>query len=256
MALYLSTLSFAFGANVYFYSNTAMEAGGAIYVDKNYNNLRLVDGAYLLPCFYRILRVTTSDWLNISFYNNSATKGRNDIYGEFMHSGGCDTGDDTNRYSIVVPSCNVQTFFHYHANSISSVSSDPVQVCMCNNGHQLCNELYAEIIAYPGETFTLTVVVGADFGVTIGSVHTVFEIPITTVQLKPSSQYVQGMRTIDDGVCSELYYTIFSENTYEIFLLATQQESWNAIVEQQSYSYRYYDEMCSNIENYVKLKLL
>ena len=111
MALYLSTLSFAFGANVYFYSNTAMEAGGAIYVDKNYNNLRLVDGAYLPPCFYRILRVTTSDWLNISFYNNSATKGRNDIYGEFMHSGGCDTGDDTNRYSIVVPSCNVQTFF-------------------------------------------------------------------------------------------------------------------------------------------------
>ena len=51
MALYLSTLSFAFGANVYFYSNTAMEAGGAIYVDKNYKNLPLVDGVYLLPCF-------------------------------------------------------------------------------------------------------------------------------------------------------------------------------------------------------------
>ena len=70
------------------------------------------------------------------------------------------------------------------------MSSDPVQVCMCNNGHQLCNESYAEIIAYPGETFTLTVVVGADFGVTIGSVHTVFENPITTIQLKPSSQYM------------------------------------------------------------------
>ena len=52
-----------------------------------------------------------------------------------------------------------------------------------------------------------------------------YKNPITTVQLKPSSQYIQGIRLIDGGICSELNYTVFSENAYEMLLLTTKQES-------------------------------
>ena len=174
MALYSSTLSFAFGTNVYFYNNTAMETGGAIYVDKKDNNLPPVHRTYLLPCFYQLLHITTSDWLNVTFNNNSATKGGNDIYGEFMHNGGCDAGDGTNGYTFFVLSCLVQIYFHCQPKSTSSVSSDPVRVCTCKSGSQLCNESYADIIVYPGEMFTLSlVIVGADFGATVGSVHAI-----------------------------------------------------------------------------------
>ena len=106
-----------------------------------------------------------------------------------MHSGACDAGDGANGYTVRVLSCGVQTYFHYHPKSASSVSSDPVRVCMCKSGSQLRNESYADVIVYPGEVFTLSlVVVGADFGATVSSVHAVFKNTITTVQLRPSSQ--------------------------------------------------------------------
>ena len=261
MALYSSTVGFAYDASVYFYNNTAMEVGGAIYVNKDDKNLPPIQEYYLQPCFYRLLHATTSDLLNITFYNNSATKGGNDIYGEIMHSGSCDAGVDTTGYTVTVPSCAVQSYFHYHSNTASSVSSDPVRVCICKSGRHLCNESYADIKVYPGEMFSLSlIIVGADFGATVGSVHATFKSVITTVQLKPSSQYVQTIREIDDGVCLKLNYTVFSENAYEMLLLTTKQESWNAIVHQQTHSYSYYDEGCSNdnqvAEKYVSLELL
>ena len=254
MALYSSVVYFAVNAIVYFYNNTAIKVGGAIYV--NNKNFPPVQEMYLRPCFYRLMN---ADLLTITFYNNSAAKGGNDIYGEFMHSGSCDAGDGTNGYTVTVPSCAVQSYFHYHSNTASSVSSEPVRVCRCKSGRHLCNESYADIKVYPGEMFTLSlVIVGADFGATVGSVHAVFENTITTVQLKPSSQYVQGIRIIDDGVCSKLNYTVFSENAYEMLLLTTEQESWNAIVHQQTHSYSYFDKVCSSndAKDYVNLELL
>ena len=50
----------------------------------------------------------------------------------------------------------VQIYFHYHPKTISSVSSDPVRVCMCKSGRHLCHESYADIKVYPGEMFALS----------------------------------------------------------------------------------------------------
>ena len=252
MALYSSTVYFAVNAIVYFYNNTAIKVGGAIYV--NNKNFPPVQEMYLRPCFYRLMN---ADLLTITFYNNSAAKGGNDIYGEFMHSGSCDAGDNTNGYTVTEPSCAVQSYFHYHSNTTSSVSSDPVRVCMCKSGRHLCHESYADIKVYPGEMFALfLVIVGADFGATVGSVHAIFENAITTVQLRPSSQYVQAIRVIDDGVCSKLNYTVFSENAHEMLLLTTKQESWNAIVHEQN-SYKYDKDCATRFPNsYVNLELL
>ena len=104
---------------------------------------------------------------------------------------------------------------------------------------------------FPGETFTLSVVVvGADFGTTFGSVHAIFKDPTTTVQLKPSSQYIQGIRDI--RACSELNYTVFSQNMYEnqlISALTTKQLSWITVEKLQDESrspYHYGDCLCKD----------
>ena len=229
MALYSSTLNIAPNTSVYFYNNTATETGGAIYLG-NEGNTDLPSS--LLPCFYQLLDydydVNSSNWYDISFHNNSATEGGDHIYGALMHSGDCYV-DHAHK---AVASCCVQKYFHYNPKSQSSVSSDPMRVCVCKNGSQQCDESYSNIniTVHPGETLTLSVViVGADFGTSLGSVYAIFENPGTTVQLKPSSQYVQGILTINDvGVCSEVNYTVFSQNKHEVFVLTTKQEPWTS----------------------------
>ena len=271
MALYhFSTMNIARNTSIWFYDNTATETGGAIFVDNNVNSLS--DSSPF--CFYQLLDYCDNanlDWYSITFYNNSATNGGDDIYGEFMHSvecyayqhissgknGGCYPYDHT------VSSCCVQKYFHYDSKSVSSVSSDSIRVCLCKNGGPQCSESNLDIKVYPGETFTLsTAIVGADFGATVGSVHAVFKNPTTTVQLKPSSQYIQGIREIGGGVCSELYYTVFSTSTYETLMLLPRQESWISAeqIQSQSYDYHGLDRDCNitgcNAEYYVRMELL
>lgn len=236
MALYhFSTLNIAHNTSIRLYDNTATESGGAIYLDNNVNSL----SDYSPPCFYQLLNYRDDahlDWYNITFCNNSATNGGDDIYGEFMHSSECYAYQHISSgnggyypYDHIVLSCCVQKYFHYGSKSISSVSSDPLRVCLCKSGGLWCNESTLDKEVYPGETFTLSVaIVGADFGATVGSVHAVFKNPTTTVQLKPSTQYIQGIREIGNGVCSELNYAVFSMNTYEILMLTTRQESWRS----------------------------
>ena len=256
MALYSSTLNIAPNTTVYFYNNTATETGGAIYVDNDVN-IFTPRYKYSIPCFYQLLDydvVNSSNWYNVSLYNNSATKGGNHIYGAFMHSSDCDIAP-------LVPSCCAQKYFHYDPKLMSSVSSDPTRVCICKSGSPQCNETYPiNIKVHPGETFTLPVaVVGADLGTTFGSVYAIFKSAITTVQLKPSSQYIQGIHNISDGVCSELNYTVFSPNKYEIVALTTKQESWITAEQLLDLSQRYYDDgSCSQCgaEDHVSIGLV
>ena len=257
MALYSSTLNIASNTTVYFYNNRATETGRAIYVDNDSNQLKFSTPDFQ-PCFYQLPDYDdkTSTWYNISFHNNSATKGGDHIYGAFMHSGDCYVAlGDRYDYDGIIPSYCAQKYFHYEPKSSSSVSSDPIRVCTCKSGSQQCSDIHS-IEVHPGETFTLSVVVvGADLGTTFGSVHARFN-STTTVQLKPSSQYIQGIRDI--RVCSELNYTIFSQNMYEILALTTKQLSWITIKKLSSI---FYEDDCfcresSCAKDYVSANLL
>ena len=251
MTLYSSTLNIAPNTSVYFYNNTATETGGAIYVD--YDGHQFPSPYYLL-CFYRLLDYEAdSNWYNIIFCNNSATMGGDHVYGALMHSSNCYIALPSQD-----PSCCAQKYFHYEPKSMSSVSSDPTRVCICKNGSQQCNDIHLDINVYPGEIFTLPIViVGADFGTTFGSVHAVFKNPTAAVQLKPSSQYIQGIRQISDGICSEVNYTVYSKNTHEILLLTTKHETWR-LAKQCNDSYNFDNKLCSSClaNDYASVPLL
>ena len=111
MVLYSSTLNIAPNTTVYFYNNTATEAGGAIYVDNDGITGFPVADSTFLPCFYQLLDydVNSPHWYNISFHNNSATKGGDHIYGALMHSGVCFVDPSAHK---VVPGCCAQKYFH------------------------------------------------------------------------------------------------------------------------------------------------
>ena len=74
MALYSSTLNIASNAIVYFYNNSAMETGGAIYVTNYHNNKVQLTG--YTPCFYQLLDYNEGSWYDIQFRDNSSQEWR------------------------------------------------------------------------------------------------------------------------------------------------------------------------------------
>ena len=105
--LHQSMITVATGANLTFVNNTAVDKGGAIYVDPG---LMLRDYRNVDDSVYRC-RLLKTDNVTLSFANNSATNGGDDVYGASLQV------------------CNVENYVP----SISSVSSDPLRVCMCES---------------------------------------------------------------------------------------------------------------------------
>ena len=108
-AIYLrqSTIDVANEANLDFINNTAGDKGGALYVDPG---VMLHDSSAYFPCFLQNFAHYAAHG-TLSFTNNSATNGGDDVYGGSLQA------------------CNVKNYVY----GISSVSSDPLRVCMCES---------------------------------------------------------------------------------------------------------------------------
>ena len=222
MALYSSNLVIDSNTTINFTNNKATDTGGAIYVAEK----KVDDQAYkYIPCFYRLMNYDNeSNWYDIRFENNTATNGGNDIYGTSMNSCQC--------YVVykrpVLPSyCVHKQFFSYHPNSISSISSDPIRVCLCNNSQPQCDTLELQNFeVHPGEPFSLSaVIVGADLGTTLGAIYAVLEDHSSSVVLEPSTHVILNIT----AVCMELNYTIYSEEKYQALYLTVKPQSFKTV---------------------------
>jgi predicted outer membrane repeat protein len=198
MALYSSTLNIARDTSVYFYNNTAIEVGGAIYVaseDSNYYSVESTLNYLYMSCFYQLLDFNEHQTYNMRFVDNSATKGGDNIilYGEVMHGGTCYVAEiGFSVWPTTVSTYCVQNLYVHLPKSISSVSSDPTRICMCVNDQPQCHIQSYDIAVHPGEAFKLpAVIVGADLGTTVGPVYALVDSPREAVALKPASQYIQ-----------------------------------------------------------------
>ena len=98
---------------------------------------------------------------DISFINNSAGYGGDDIYGASNY-----TCWKENQCKLNVTIVN--------PGGISSVSSDPLGVCICDSPPH-CGEFIITGKVHPGETFTvLALLVGWEYGTTTGVVYADF----------------------------------------------------------------------------------
>ena len=168
MVLHSSTLYIDRNANVSFINNRAANVGGAIFIDSG-SIMRPDSDFTRFPCFYQILHPFDSNYsFELSFTNNSARSGGNDIYGASLR-GNCQESINSSFDS------NAYKQFHYNTYSLSPVSGSPSRVCICENDIPQCNDtlrVFMSRSVFPGETITLSIaVVGGDFGTTIGKVY-------------------------------------------------------------------------------------
>ena len=109
--------------------------------------------------------------------------------------------------------------------SLSSVSSGPKRVCLCDsNGYPQCATLSKIFVnglkVYSGEPFNLSlVVVGHDFGVTTGAITANFIL--NDKQSRPKLDQHQYHQWLSGTQCSNVTYTIISTNEYENLYLQT-----------------------------------
>jgi hypothetical protein len=213
MALYSSTLYLLDGLNVSFINNSAQQTGGAVHIEPDMTS-------YASPnCFYstynRKYLCYESNCKGITFYyfENIAQLGGDNIYGTSLDL--CYITNDWYSVSNIFSSDG----------GMSSVSSDPTQVCLCDSdGQPQCNNMTDTLTSKsvrPGETFTIpAVIVGGDYGTTTGTAHASFTTTSlsSTPVLEGDQQYSQWIGNV--SVCTDLKYTVYSNHTGQQFTMS------------------------------------
>ena len=147
-----------------FINNTAINLGGAVYVDPDRFEFTSQDDYYYLlytNCLYDTNSANTEQYFN--FVNNVAQIAGNNIYGASV--------EWCSRSVVLISPKN---------SSLSSVSGNPLRVCRCDEiPKPLCRNIshsHFSLSYYPGETITISVlIVGGDWGATQGTVYARFQ---------------------------------------------------------------------------------
>jgi len=201
-------------------SNNATEYGGAVYVEDSNPLL------YCLPlpmlCFFQVygtvephdyfpsfgaLRAAIRTSLNIHsyFYNNHAGISGSAVYGgsidkcivtvEFEYSG------SYTAYSTGIDLLNMEM-----QQELNSISSDPLQVCMCEDGIPNCSTLEITRQVYPGELLHFSVVAT---GQRDGVVPAVVRAYFAEIHGNTSLAQFQDTQIVKID-CTDLYYQMRS----------------------------------------------
>ena len=207
--LYESFLYLAMNSSTSFSKNHAQEVGGAIYL-KQHTNIQS-DRYHFPPCFYQITSDSLMDSpeLNLNFKSNFASGGGDDIYGGSLY-------DRCRLFNSHSGFANSLRIFHFQDKTLSSVTSDPTRVCLCDDqGTPQCANMeyiYRELPPrYPGEVFTVSaIVVGYDFGTVPGVVFS----ELVGNNENPSIGQNQRIQEIKNHrTCTKLNFSIESQIT-------------------------------------------
>ena len=166
-------------ANVVFKNNNATEFGGALFVDNA--DLYISSEGYNSFCFYFVEQVDSN--YSVEFIGNEAKSGGDHIYGAAMKTS-CTAAFRDNSCAEIF-NCGQESYeiltqgkfkFENPTMTLSAISGSPTRVCVCNSdGQPQCTDVKSilyELSLYPGEHFAIPVViVGGDFGTTIGTVY-------------------------------------------------------------------------------------
>ena len=218
---------------ILFLNNHAQQAGGGIHVEWEHSPLYSIY-CFLQPDFDVLLNNTLADMdVQIVFENNTAGYAGTALYGGYIDQ--CLMINSAN----VIPNRNVSRFIYVtnmvgyskevfdavfdlnNDTKLSVISSDPVGVCICNQGVPQCDQKIEHNSTFPGSTYKVSVVVvGQREGVVPGIVHATLSIDY------PSSFHsfdeLQTSQSVGNG-CTMLKYTIFSSNELENITLTVDQ---------------------------------
>ena len=214
MNVYRSLMYFELSTNITFINNRATDVGGAIYYEGDRSSFGNMEGngidnkCFFQLAFENIMPCNITNHL-VYFINNSAQSGGDNIYG-----------------GSIFEQCFISTAYMYNwtarnrifyfdntsISSLSSVSSDPLRVCLCENGVPKCAN-YSYIVQErrytSGEKFNLSVVItGSDFGTVSGGVYATFASSDNSML-----GHGQNLQRVEySNNCSEVEYSVHSRN--------------------------------------------
>ena len=255
-ALYVQDSNILFEGNITFFNNTGYDGGamvisGQSYVDhaENYqlnttvnftgNHAYHTGGAILITtgkdvgfpeCFLKSCN------LHLNFHNNTAVQGGDDIYGGYLDQAtncnknqSCTKSSDLTCFGEEAFSCikMVHMISNFTNQSLSSITSDPTRVCLCNtSGVPDClNVLSGGIAVYPGQTFPLSaVVVGQTFGRTTGSIcPQILDSNNTFNSIAFMYSNSSVCQIVSQHSCQQLNLKVSSNRKKEVLVLTTSQ---------------------------------
>ena len=206
-----STLFILPNTTVYWENNHA-SLGGAIYVENANFLSHCLSAIYLLRkvCFFQLPGQNLSNGIDVQlfFKNNSADDAGSVLYGGAIDNCKLTHGLDSHSSGEVFDMI-VHTDNDTEDNTTSTISSDPLKICPCENNHPDCSKSWYKFprTVYPGETFQVSVVaVGQRDGTVPSTVRSAInnrQYPGTNLQ---GSQYLQQA----NNTCTKLNYTVFS----------------------------------------------
>ena len=206
-------------SHIYFLNNHAVNIGGVFYIASDSMYLFQAYNGWFYPRNTCFLNIEGSRFQSrFTFANNSAGIG-----GDILYGGQVAFGLD-GKWNCLESFKNISNISQ---NGLSVVSSDPLQVCLCNGtGQPDCPVLvdHKPRTVYPGQTINISaVVVGQNFGTVAGLAYAQFMQRGSLLQLKPE----QKVQSVTQHNCSNLSYTIFSQGEVsEAVLVLTAQDSY------------------------------
>ena len=205
-----STFSILRNTTVYWENNHAT-LGGAIYVE-NTSPFSVCTSATVLlreECFFQLPGQNLSNGVDVQlvFKNNSADDAGSVLYGgevdNCILTHGLDSYSSGKVFDMIAHSNETDY------NTMSNISSDPFQICPCENNLPDCSKSEYNFLrtVYPGETFQVSV---AAVGQRYGTVASRVRSTINTIQ-HPSTN-LQGSQLLQqaNNTCTKLNYTVFS----------------------------------------------
>ena len=233
LGLTSSYLNISRDANVTFSQNHATGKGGAIFVN---NPTEIYKVLPYSNCFYNLFDYDENASYSLMFTENLADKGGSHIFGASLKSS-CTAAMNE---SVPVPSHTVISLgkvFQFRNPELSdnpihsAISASPARICLCDEDDmpQCVNEtkiFMSNITHIPGERFSLSVVlVGGDFGATIGIVQANLQSPHHNYP-SCSEEFPSGHEEVEECYqlvfkmnCTKVNYTIFSKNPNEMLSL-------------------------------------
>ena len=263
-AIYMSRsiIGLQSGTHVSFVKNMATQVGGAISVWEKVINAEQLRK----QCFYQLnFKINEVHDVSLKFINNSAAIGGDNIFGTALRDDCIVSNSGRKNYEAS------HMIFEFQTVSLSSVSSNPKRVCLCNeSGVPQCeniNYIYHNVSVTPGEMFRLSaVLVGDDFGTVSGSVYASNVSEMHSNFIFSQGQNSQQITT--NKQCSNLEYSVhpISKLVDEVqFILSTdsiaaasQRASLRRIYSRNSLCRKRYHirQKCQNAPIVITVKLL
>ena len=206
-----ATITLKSRSQITFIRNHAQRNGGALHVADPTHSIIFDTRGYWIICFFELPEHLSSHELpRLVFSNNTANSAGSSLYGGSINL--C-----TNIRGLSGIHVFKEVFHFQEAPQLSTVSSNPTRVCVCNNNLPNCTITQYNVTSYPGETFQVSAVA---VGQMLGTVPFTVQSTFTSVNSgsTPHMKALQRTQKVRE-ICTTLTYTIASSHQSEDIIL-------------------------------------